>query len=105
MCIRDSNKIIVFVIWEVGVPRIAPAAERRDTHPQEGTPAAEQRAATLRANAITILEWLDGAARSILRYKQTLEHQEARRRVCYSALLQSGACQGSSITKSGACHW
>ena len=62
------------------MPRIAPAAERRDTHPQEGTPAAEQRADTLRANTIAILEWLDGAARSILRYKQTPGHQEARRR-------------------------
>ena len=63
----DANKIIVFVIWKVGVPRIAPAAERRDTHPQEGTPAAEQRADTLRADAIAILKCLDGAARSILR--------------------------------------
>ena len=87
------------------MPRIALAAERRDTHPQDDTPAAEQRADTLRANVIAILEWLGGAARSFFRYKQTLGHQEARRRVCYSALLQSGACQGSNNTKSGACHW
>jgi len=75
-----ANRMIAFLIWEVGVPRIAPAAEQRDTHLQEGAPAAEQRADTLEGNAIAILEWLDGAARSILRYKQTLKHKEARRR-------------------------
>ena len=75
-----ASRIIVFVIWEAGVPWIATATERRDTHPQEGTRAAEQRAETLRADVITILEWLGGVARSILRHKQTQGHQEARRR-------------------------
>ena len=74
-----ANKLIAFVIWEVGVPRIAPAAEQRDTHPQEGAPAAEQRADTLEENTIAILEWLDGAARSILQYKHTAKYQEAVR--------------------------
>ena len=47
--LRDiaANRLIAFVIWEAGVPQVAPAAEQRDTHPQEGTPAAEQRADTL----------------------------------------------------------
>ena len=75
-----ASKIIVFVIWEAGVPWIATATERRDTDPQEGTLAAEQRAETLKKDVITILEWSDGVAHSILRYKQTQEHQEARRR-------------------------
>ena len=81
-CLREvaASRIIVFVIWEAGVPWIATATERRDTHPQEGMCAAEQRAETLRADVITILEWLDGAARSILRYKQTERHEEARRK-------------------------
>ena len=74
-----ANRLIAFVIWEVGVPRIAPAAEQRDTHPQEGAPAAEQRADTLEENTIAILEWLDGAARSIIEYKHTAKYQEAVR--------------------------
>ena len=57
-----ANRIIAFVIWEVGVPRIACAAD------QEGAPAAEQRADALQEKTIAILDWLDGAARSILRY-------------------------------------
>jgi hypothetical protein len=65
--------------WEVGVPRTAPAAEQRDTHPQEGAPAAEQRADTLEENTIAILEWLDGAARSIIEYRHTAMYQEAVR--------------------------
>ena len=62
------------------MPRIARAADQRDTHPQEGAPAAEQRADTLQENTIAIWEWLDSAARSILQYKHTAKYQEARRR-------------------------
>ena len=72
--------MIAWVIWEVGVPRIAPAAEQRDTHRQEGAPAAEQRADPLDEDIIAILEWLDGAARSITQYQQTATYQEAVRR-------------------------
>ena len=75
----SANKLIALVIFEVGVPRITPAAEQRDTRPEEGAPAAEQRADTLEKNTLAILEWLDGAARSILRYKQTAKYQEAVR--------------------------
>ena len=75
-----ANRMIAFVIWEVGVPRIARAADQRDTHPQEGALAAEQRADTLQENTIAILEWLDSAAHSILQYKHTAKYQEARRR-------------------------
>ena len=75
-----ANRMIAFVIWEVGVPRIARAADQRDTHPQRGAPAAEQRADTLQENTIAILEWLDSAARSILQYKHTAKYQEALRR-------------------------
>ena len=42
--------------------------------------AAEQRVDTVVENTIAILDWLDGAARSILQYKQTAKYQEARRR-------------------------
>ena len=41
---------------------------------------AEQRADTLQANTIAILEWLDTAARSILQYRDTEMYNEARRR-------------------------
>ncbi len=74
-----ANRIIPFVIWEVGVPRIATAAEQRDTHAREGAPAAEQRADALEANTIAILEWLDGAARSIIEYKNTAAYKESVR--------------------------
>ena len=70
-----ANRMTAFVIWEVGVPWIAPAAEQR----AESTPAAEQRADTLEENTIAILELLDDAARSILPYKDTEEYQEAVR--------------------------
>ena len=79
--LRDiaANRMIPFVIWEVGVPKIKPAAEQRDTHAQEGAPAAEQRADALEENTIAILEWLDGAARSIIDYKHTETYQKAVR--------------------------
>ena len=77
--------MIAWVIWEVGVPRLAP--EQRDTHPQEGALAAEQRADILEIlhlflddNSMAILTWLDGAARSIIQYHQTVTYQEAVRR-------------------------
>ena len=61
------------------MPRIAPAAEQRNTHAQEGAPAAEQRDDTVEKNTIAILEWLDGAARSIIEYQDTETYQEAVR--------------------------
>ena len=44
-----------------------------------GAPAAEQRADTLEEHTIANLEWLDGAARSILEYKHTAKYQKAVR--------------------------
>ena len=70
MCIRDS-KMIAQVIWEVGLPR---------TSWDDSALAAEQRDHIVRQNTIAILQWLDGAARSILLYKQQPNYQEARRK-------------------------
>ena len=61
-----ANRTVAFVIWDVGVLRVARAADQRDIHPQGGAPVAEQRADTLQESTIAVLEWLDGAARSIL---------------------------------------
>ncbi len=75
-----ANRMIAFLIWEVGVPKITPAAEQRDIHLQEGALAADERADALEATTMAILNWLDAAARCILFYKQTKEYCEARRR-------------------------
>ena len=87
-----ANRMIAFVIWEVGVPRIAGAADQRDTHPRKGAPVAEQRVESLQENIVAILEWLSSAARSIVQYKQIADYQEAQRRAGSSR----GAC---GITK------
>ena len=72
--------MLAFAIWEVGVPRITLAAEQREVHSQGCAPAAEQRFNHIENNTIAILNWLDGAARSILAYKEVPSYQEARRR-------------------------
>jgi hypothetical protein len=106
--LRDiaANRLIAWVIWEVGVPRIAPAAEQRDTHPQEGAPAAEQRADPLEENIIAILGWLDGAARSITQYQQTATYQEAVRRAGpsrgVSGLTQAEQAQRAQLRRAHA---
>ena len=87
-----ANKFIAWVIWEVGVPCIAPAAE--------------QRADPLEENIIAILEWLDGAARSIIKYQQTATYQEAVRRAGpshgVSGLTQEEQAQRSQLRRAHA---
>jgi hypothetical protein len=80
--LRDiaASRHIAFVIFEVGLPKLTPAAEQRDNHSQQGVCAAEQRTQALEANTIAILEWLDAAARCILAYKDTASLKEAQRR-------------------------
>ena len=68
---RAAHRMIAFVIWEVGLPRMIW---------DDGAPAAEQRDHIVRENTIAILQWLDGAARSILLYKETWDYQEAQRK-------------------------
>ena len=43
----STGRLIALNIWKARVPRIAPAAERRNTHSQESALAAEQRADAL----------------------------------------------------------
>ena len=80
--LRDiaANKDIVFVIWEVGLPRMRRVPQERDTDLQESACAAEQRAQIVETNTLEILGWLDSAARSILHYKKTAKYLEALRR-------------------------
>ena len=75
-----TNGMIAFVIWEVGVPKLTPAAEQRDSHSQQGAVAAEQRTDALEADTIAILAWIRGAAECIIAYKNTDNHKEAQRR-------------------------
>ena len=88
------------------MPRMARAANQRDTHLQAGAPSAEQRADTLRENAIAILEWLDGAARSITQYQQTATYQEAVRRAGpsrgVSGLTQAEQAQRAQLRRAHA---
>ena len=87
-----ANRLIACVIWEVGVPFIAPAAE--------------QRADPLDENIIAILEWLDGAARSISKYQQTVTYQDAVRRAGpshgVSGLTQEEQAQRSQLRRAHA---
>jgi len=87
-----ANRLIAWVIWEVGVPCIAPAAE--------------QRADPLEENIIAILDWLDGAARSIIKYQQTATYQDAVRRAGpshgVSGLTQEEQAQRSQLRRAHA---
>ena len=65
-----ASKIIAFMIWEVGMPELALAAEQRDSYSQQGALAAEQHDETLEANTIAIVEWLDAAAQCFIAYRK-----------------------------------
>ena len=96
--------MIAWVIWEVGVPRIEPAAELRDTHPQEGYIIPISRL-HLDENIITILGWLDGAARSIIQYHQTSMYREAVRRAgskTVSGLTEAEQTQRAQVRRARA---
>ena len=92
--LRDiaANKMIAFVIWEVGVPKV--------------TPAAEQNADTIETDTIAILNWLDAAAICILQYKQTTNYLEALRRAgtsrCTSGITIEEQAQRAELRRAQA---